>query len=239
MSIRSLGSSQRLMAKLAAMLEAGQYYEAHQLYRTLYFRLTNANKLNELSQLLYEGAITFLKRNQFNSGSDLACLYLDVILKDEQMINTSEQKEQLIINVANLFQRIPAKTPERLQFVTKSLMITCVPVSSIHEQFANILWKEKNYAESRYHFLHSNDESSNNCALMLIEYQVSCGYPSEVDLFITQFVLQFLCVKKTKAKLDQTFQVYTLKHPSIKNSNPPFILPLLNFLWFLLLAIDR
>lgn len=33
------------------------------------------------------------------------------------------------------------------------------------------------------------------------------------------------------------FTTYTQKHPSIEGG-PPFVQPLLNFLWFLLLAVD-
>ena len=41
---------------------------------------------------------------------------------------------------------------------------------------------------SRYHFVHSLD--GEGCATMLVEYHVSVGFPSEVDLFIAQAVLQ-------------------------------------------------
>ena len=47
---------------------------------------------------------------------------------------------------------------------------------------------EKNYAQARYHFERSND--GEHCAMMLIEYHVTMGYPGEVDLFIAQSVLQ-------------------------------------------------
>ncbi len=47
---------------------------------------------------------------------------------------------------------------------------------------------EKNYQMARYHFIHSSD--GEGCALFLIEYHIVSGYPSEVDLFIAQAVLQ-------------------------------------------------
>jgi golgi to ER traffic protein 4 len=93
---------------------------------------------------------------------------------------------------------------------------------------------EKNYIQSRYHFLHSNDGES--CASMLINYQIEQGYKSEVDLFLTQTVLQYLCLKNHKTAL-VVFQVYTEKHPNIQTHSPPYVFPLLNFVWFLLLAL--
>ena len=52
----------------------------------------------------------------------------------------------------------------------------------------NFFISERNYSQARYHFLHSND--GKNFATMLIEFHVTAGYPSEVDLFIAQTVLQ-------------------------------------------------
>lgn len=64
------------------------------------------------------------------------------------------------------------------------------------------------------------------------------GYRNEVDLFIAQTVFQFLC-RKDKPTANTVFYEYIQKHPSIIGSEgPPYILPLLNFVWLLLLCID-
>lgn len=47
---------------------------------------------------------------------------------------------------------------------------------------------------------------------------------------------RFLCLKN-KRSASVVFSTYTRKHPSIEGG-PPFVQPLLNFLWFLLLAVD-
>lgn len=47
---------------------------------------------------------------------------------------------------------------------------------------------------------------------------------------------RFLCLKN-KSSASVVFTTYTQKHPSIENG-PPFVQPLLNFIWFLLLAVD-
>ncbi|KAK2116526.1 Golgi to ER traffic protein 4 [Saguinus oedipus] len=46
----------------------------------------------------------------------------------------------------------------------------------------------------------------------------------------------FLCLKN-KSSASVVFTTYTQKHPSIEDG-PPFVEPLLNFIWFLLLAVD-
>lgn len=94
------------------------------------------------------------------------------------------------------------------------------------------------------------------CASFLIEYHQSKGYPNEVDLFVAQAVFKFLC-HKDKSTANTVFFRYVQYHPQIiagpatstatvsKNApesstdgSPPYALPLLNFLWLLLLAID-
>lgn len=42
---------------------------------------------------------------------------------------------------------------------------------------------------------------------------------------------------KNKSSASVVFTTYTQKHPSIE-SGPPFVQPLLNFIWFLLLAVE-
>jgi hypothetical protein len=88
--------------------------------------------------------------------------------------------------------------------------------------------------QSRYHFLRSNDGES--CANMLVEFQLKSGHPNEIDIFIAQTVLQYLCLRNKKAA-NIVFEMYTKAHPNIENSGP-YKLPLLNFLQFLLSAIN-
>lgn len=50
---------------------------------------------------------------------------------------------------------------------------------------------------------------------------------------------RYLCLQK-KVAASEVFETYTKRHPSItKQRGPPFILPLLNFLWLLLSTIER
>ena len=70
---------------------------------------------------------------------------------------------------------------------------------------------------------------------MLVEYHVNRGFNTELDLFLAQTVLQYLCLKKL-LEAANVFRAYTKNHPSI-SSDPPFPHPLINFLWLLLVAI--
>lgn len=74
--------SDRILNKLRIMRENNQFYEAHQNYRTIYFRYLSANRFKELQQLLFEGANWFLDMKEYNSGADLASLYINSLSND-------------------------------------------------------------------------------------------------------------------------------------------------------------
>jgi hypothetical protein len=103
----------------------------------------------------------------------------------------------------------------------------------LHREIALNLWNEKNYIKSRYHFLHSTDGES--FSKMMIECHLKYGYPSEVDLFLTQSVLQYLCLRNQ----DTAYEFYNhfkSNHPLIDQQKKNE-LPLLNFLNFLFISI--
>lgn len=104
----------RVNAKLKEALETGNYYEAHQMYRTLYFRLVTdysnlamifcnfgfchrllgQKKYGELEPMLYQGAITLFEANEIGSGTDLSKLYIQVL--DEGHFEANEDHFQKV-----------------------------------------------------------------------------------------------------------------------------------------------
>uniref|UniRef100_A0A9L0TQE0 Guided entry of tail-anchored proteins factor 4 n=1 Tax=Equus caballus TaxID=9796 RepID=A0A9L0TQE0_HORSE len=231
---RNRGGVQRVEGKLRASVEKGDYYEAHQMYRTLFFRYTSQSKHAEARELMCSGALLFFSHGQQNSAADLSMLVLESLEKAEV-----EVADELLENLAKLFSLMDPNSPERVAFVSRALKWSSggsgkLGHPRLHQLLALTLWKEQNYCESRYHFLHSTD--GEGCANMLVEYSTSRGFRSEVDMFVAQAVLQFLCLKN-KSSASVVFTTYTQKHPSIEGG-PPFVQPLLNFIWFLLLAVD-
>uniref|UniRef100_A0A4W4H8T2 Golgi to ER traffic protein 4 homolog n=2 Tax=Electrophorus electricus TaxID=8005 RepID=A0A4W4H8T2_ELEEL len=233
-SARNRGGVQRVEGKLRASVERGDYYEAHQMYRTLFFRYMSQSKHAEARELMYNGALLFFSYNQQNSAADLSMLVLEVLEKSEAKV-----EEDILENLVKMFSLMDPNSPERVVFVSRALKWSTggsgkLGHPRLHQLLAVILWKEQNYSESRYHFLHSSD--GEGCAQMLVEYSAARGFRAEVDMFVAQAVLQFLCLKNKSSAL-VVFTTYTQKHPSIEKG-PPFVQPLLNFLWFLLLAVE-
>ncbi|XP_026751846.1 Golgi to ER traffic protein 4 homolog [Galleria mellonella] len=226
----------RVLDKLEASVNSGQYYEAHQMYRTLYFRYLSQKKYAELLKLLHKGSTVLLQHDQQGSGADLAILLIDVLNKSE-----IKPCEEWIEKLAKLFEMMSSSIPEREIFLTNAVKWSMDANKKghplLHKKIAEVYWKEKKYTAAHKHFLHSSDGAA--YANMLVELHTTKGLKSEIDLFIAQAVLQFLCLRNIQMATE-TFDKYTESHPTIKNDKgPPYLFPLLNFLWFLLRAIEQ
>lgn len=88
-SLKAVTGSERALQKLNKLLESEDFYEAHQLYRTINFRYSNAGRFEELARLFLDGAVLFLNKKQHNSGADLALLYVEAVKNDP---NVTESK---------------------------------------------------------------------------------------------------------------------------------------------------
>lgn len=231
----------RVLAKLNTSLSKGNFYEAHQMYRTLYFRYVGQQKFAQVEDLLYEGAVQLFNHKQTASGADLAKLYVQVLEKRED--RDKHVLEEAFQRVARLYSFIPIDSPDKDAFMSHAMKwssqvgkeTTSPGHPRLHQLLAYALWTIRRYPESRQHFLHSVD--GGGCAEMLVEYHEARGFQSEVDLFVAGTVLQLLCLRKHIVAA-VTLKVYTEKHPSIKRG-PPYKHPLLNFVWMLLLAIEH
>ncbi|KAK4009808.1 Golgi to ER traffic protein 4 homolog [Daphnia magna] len=235
--VRAGPGAERVLQKLKKSIEDGNYYEAHQMYRTLYFRYMGQERYEPLLKLLYDGAMLLFQHQQHSSGADLAKLYVEVLQKAKLNV-----QKDIINNLADMMSKIPSSAPERQAFLMAALSWSQNenPESKkfeghpqLHQMVANIYWRETNYHMARYHFIRSDD--MDNLGSMLVEIQVDLGYPSEIDLFVTQAVLQILCIRNLSFA-NSLFDNYLERHPLLDNE-PPFNYPLLNFTWMLLLAI--
>jgi len=238
-SARTGPGAERVLLKLRKSIEDENYYEAHQMYRTLYFRYLGQTRYDDLLKLLYDGSLLFFEHQQTSSGADLAKLFVEVLLKAKMKVD-----KDVVDKVVDLMAKIPPSAPERQAMLTSALNWSEVqnPETAkfeghprLHQAVANMYWKETNYHMGRYHFIRSDDMKS--LGSMLVEIQVEYGFCSEIDLFATQAVLQILCIRNSTVA-SSLFDNYIECHPLLSNGFP-FKYPLLNFTWLLLLSIQR
>lgn len=225
--------SSKLDQRLQTAIAERRFYEVHQLYKTIYFRFMTRRNYTDAMNCLITGSKFLLSNEQWESGIELSCLLIEVYIKGKIEL-TDTQLNQL----CDLLLHMPPGD-ERMNFVNKALQLLHSHKSLLakfNEQFARILWWEGSFNEARFRIMLSSNGYAAGCFLIALHERY--GLRSEVDLFITQAVLQFLCMRQISVAM-LTFYTYTRGHPLLE-PGPPFVhFPLLNFLWFLMLAIEK
>ncbi|XP_065826810.1 Golgi to ER traffic protein 4 homolog isoform X2 [Oscarella lobularis] len=229
----------RVVEKLRASVEDGKYYEAHQMYRTVYFRYMSQKRTNEALKLVFGGSSLLLKHEQIGSGLDLSLLFVDLMVTEKFPVN-----DERLDQIAHLYELFGGSHPhEKMRFMNRAIRWTISVVKEekyghprLHQLAAFSCWKEGCYATSRQHFLYCDYPSE--FATMLVEVSVKKGYPGEYDLFVSQAVLHLLVLQKvTNART--LFSDYVKQHPAFSSMCHPFKMPLFNFLAMLFLSIER
>ncbi|XP_065898638.1 Golgi to ER traffic protein 4 homolog [Dysidea avara] len=241
METRSRGrnvGTRKVSDKLSGSIQKGNYYEAHQLCRTLYQRY-KVHREGEAIDVLHNGTVQMLKNAQWESATDLGMLLIKHF--KERKTPFSDHTMSIISDIFYLYD--PAEKG-RDTFMKASLKWSSMVCEEhkyghprIHQLVASTYWKEKDYARARDHFLYASKPEEYGS--MLVEFACKKGYPSEADLFITQAVLQLL-VLQCRHNAITLYTIYTESHPSFSSKKPPYKKePLMNFVWFLLQASEH
>lgn len=112
----SRGGVTRVIAKLETAIATGNYYEAHQMYRTLYFRYTSQKRYTDCLDLLYGGSHKLITKEQYTSAADLALLIVDTL--EKQTID-NVACELWINRLSILISHISANVVERETLLVK------------------------------------------------------------------------------------------------------------------------
>ncbi|KAG5671710.1 hypothetical protein PVAND_001890 [Polypedilum vanderplanki] len=229
---------EKLIDKIKQSMSEKRYYESHQLWRTIYFRLLKQERYFELAEILYDGALQLINVKQFQSGSDLALLLIEVLTKCT-FNNNTKQFEKWIENVGSIIGKIDSSVVEREMLIVKAIKWSSQESNSknplMHKLIAKIMANEQNYEQARHHSLLAKNGIF--CAKILIQLS-NKALNSEVDMIIVQVVLNLLILKDERTAMT-AFHFYVKHHPLIRTSELPFCSPLLNFAYFLLNIIDE
>jgi len=218
------GGPSRLLVKLNEAIESKKFYEAHQLMKTINFRLTSAKKFDELELLLYRTSKVLLESNQIESGCDVA-----IMLSKLYPSSSLEVNDKRILDSINLLEKMPPSTPERLNFISgvAEWAANEEPSGKFHAAIAQMYIKENNYSEAWKHLVRDHDGKHAAYLAQLIMSETFIR-PEETDLVIALLVLGFLSSRRVKQAEDAYTGLVTRGH--FKSS------PLLNGVRFLVEA---
>jgi hypothetical protein len=138
----------RLLVKLNEAIESKKFYEAHQLMRTINFRMTSAKKFEELESLLFKTSKVLLESGQVESGCDVAIMLSKLYTTNNLAVN-----DKRILDSITLLEKMPPSTPERLTFLSgvAEWAANEEPSGKFHAFLAQLYIKENNYSEAWKH----------------------------------------------------------------------------------------
>ncbi|KAL6733786.1 hypothetical protein Aduo_004406 [Ancylostoma duodenale] len=207
----------RLEKKAQDCFDKGEFYEAHQVYRTMYFRMIQQEKFDELLDILCSGSKKLARANEFLASIDLAELYAETLVKAkskpterilDQIFSMTEQlmdpsftlpspdaHNRFISSCVKWSQSIASKRRERKH-----------GLSDLHYMIAKAYYTHGRYINARNHMLFADRPEEFATLLHKISEQGGCK-SSESELFCALSALQLLAMHRvqTASKLLAAF----------------------------------
>ncbi|KAF8983547.1 hypothetical protein CPC16_005259 [Podila verticillata] len=162
----------KVLQKLEKSVSEGNYYEAHQMYRTVANRYVKAHSYADAIKLLRSGALLLLQHKQVGSGTDLALYMVEVYNLDK--VPVTEESRDRIFDLADLMD---GENSQRKTFLQNAISSW----SSNNSEYRNgdpllqhyvglLFWKEKDYSQAEAHLLVGTKESAEALGLVLFEW---------------------------------------------------------------------
>lgn len=243
-----LGEMQKpslLEKKALDCLYKSEYYETHQIYRTMYFRMILKEQFADLLDLLHSGSKKLADVKQALSSLDLAELYAETLLKAK--CEPSGKIYEQIFSIIDQFcdPSFPLPTPD----AQNKFVSTCVAwsqtvankrrerkhgLSELHYVIARAYSTHQQYANARNHMLFADHPEE--FAKLLHEMRENGGSKSsECEMFCVLPSLQLLAMHRvrTASKLLTAYVKIRDELPSCNGSRQE----LFNFLRLLCNAV--
>ncbi|XGW11662.1 hypothetical protein V3C99_012833 [Haemonchus contortus] len=236
----------RLEKKAQDCIDRGEFYEAHQVYRTLYFRKTQQEQYDELLQILCNGSKKLGDVKEALSALDLAELYAETLLKSK-----SEPSEKIFEQLSSLLMQLcdpsfPIPSADSLN----KFISTCVKwsqtvasrrrerkhgLSELHYVIAQAFLHHRNYVNARNHMLFA-DHPEEFAKLLHTIREEGGSKSSEAEIFCVLPFLQLLAMHRvhTASKLLTAYLAILNESPSCNGCRQE----LFNFLKMLCSALN-
>ncbi|CAJ0584180.1 unnamed protein product, partial [Mesorhabditis spiculigera] len=240
----------RLETKIQDSLARGEYYEAHQIYRTIYNRENAAKKFDSVLALLERGINNMLEVKQFGSALDLAELYADTL-----QASKAPPTDATIAKISKIYSQLPRNSTDserpssedrRTRFVSKLITWsqnvattkreTKRGLAKLHAGLAAVLRHENSLEEARKHYMLADQPLE--LAEVIVDMQQLDDSPHEVDLFPALVAFQLICLRRVEVA-GKFLSNYCRLHPKIVTEAQPYPLPLLNYVALLIQAIPK
>ncbi|XP_024542180.1 Golgi to ER traffic protein 4 homolog isoform X1 [Selaginella moellendorffii] len=245
---RESGGTLKTLEKLEKNVRDGKFYEAQQMYKTIFARYMASKKHTEALDLLQSGASIQLRHGQVTCGVELGLL----LVEGMTTIKLAYGPEALD-RIKAVFKEFPRSPTLEAQYSTKTLiegvstfMKVAIRWSSefgapsrgspeLHELLADFLARESpqpDLAKAFYHYVRGNNPSAFASAIIsgMLE-------PEEGDLLLARGVFLYLSM----GNLRDANKLFDELHSQLKDSSQASVLasPLTHLAKFILLTLER
>ncbi|GMH39757.1 hypothetical protein BSKO_07655 [Bryopsis sp. KO-2023] len=241
----------RVLKRIEDTLNSGSFYEAQQMYKTIYHRYSAKGMHAESRRVLEEGASLLFKKKQVTSAADLGILLVEAYDKEEGLVPGQAEFDQ----VDRVLQNLPssstvsseadsAQTSECLRFINKAIKwaqkVGGVPAAKrFHLRAGAFLWMWhgwKRLAEVILHHTRAQDWAGVAKVLSV------CGElcpTSEEEMLVTRGVLQVVAWSHKDQENEHISGAKSVMDTYMKlRDGGPLDSPLIHFSSFLLQALE-
>jgi len=223
---------QRTQNQIDALVERGDLYEAQQVYKATYRRMLQRQQYAAASEFLQKGIRVMVSKQQYSQANELFLLLIEVFNKspDNASLDTLLELIAAFPSEADIAGAIREAVKWNQEYRTKTEKIKQAHPSLLKAQ-ATRYWAREQYGDSLQAFLEA--QASEELVKMLVEWSDKC-YSSERDLLFTRSILMLLTHGNLKDANEVFVGVAQRFYP-----NPDNRPPLMNFVQFLLLTLER
>ncbi|KAI9024312.1 hypothetical protein CLU79DRAFT_834289 [Phycomyces nitens] len=190
-----LKGTKNTLQKLKDSVNSGNYYESHQMYRTVARRYNKQQKHQHAIQLLHDGAVSLMTHKQSASGSDLANYMLETY--NTANIPVDDVSLDRVVEILGLY---PPNEPGRKSFINNAFSWTQkhgqYPEGDpeLHDYVGTMFFNEGRYAPAEEHLLVGTDHSAELLGKLAYDWAVEEGSQNQ-GLYIARGALQYLAMK--------------------------------------------
>jgi hypothetical protein len=211
-----------LQDKLERTLEEKDFYQALQIYKTLYVRNMSAHNISGAEELLVNGNKLLLEQHQVEAATELSTLLFKHFI--DQGIKLDNRSKEIVIS---LFRKYPVDLEaQKRKFISLTERWIAQhkenDASELYDIFAQEFESHKEYFESERHYIRGTSPIA--YADMLVKWS-SQVMQEEKDLIIVRSVLRYLALKNPENAL--VILNHYLKFV-------PLDTPLINYAYFLI-----
>ncbi|KAI9320065.1 hypothetical protein BX666DRAFT_1918887 [Dichotomocladium elegans] len=188
--------TEKTLEKLKKSINDGNYYEAHQMYRTVARRYNKQQKYSKSIALLHDGAVALMQNKQFASGSDLSQYMLDTYKNAKLPVD-----EKSLDRVVELLSLYPSDEPGRKAFIHAAFSWTQQTGDyregdpELHDYVGTMFYHEERYALAEEHLLVGIDHSAQLLGKVAASAAEADQRRSSGGAIIARIVFQLLALR--------------------------------------------